>query len=89
MVLQSFSRYWLYSLFDCKTHNLFIQVFFVGENVNGMKKGKASMHKPAVLNCFEVHGSVSFNGTEEATVENVFSQVSQQTRVAVDAISFE
>lgn len=66
-----------------------MQLFFVGENVNGMKKGKASMHKPAILNCFEVHGSVAINGTAEATVDNIISQISQQSRASPSDIRFQ
>lgn len=60
----------------------FYSFAFVGENLNGMKRGKASMHKSGVLNSFECHGSVSVEGVEGATRECVLQQIAQQSRVS-------
>lgn len=37
----------------------FFHVFFVGADVSGMKKGKASMYKSAIFQLIEAHGEVS------------------------------
>mmetsp|Transcript_16604 Transcript_16604/g.27710 ORF Transcript_16604/g.27710 Transcript_16604/m.27710 type:complete len:154 (-) Transcript_16604:4465-4926(-) len=59
----------------------FYSVAFVGENLNGMKRGKASMHKSGVLNSFECHGSVSLEGIEGTSRALVLQQIAQQSRV--------
>jgi hypothetical protein len=41
-----------------------------------------------VLNCFEVHGSVSLNGMEEANMTNIANQIAQQTCTSASDISF-
>jgi hypothetical protein len=64
----------------------FFSLSFVGENVNGMKKGKASMHKSAVLNLFEVHGSITLSGQCEANPTVATQQISQQFRVSQDLV---
>jgi hypothetical protein len=64
----------------------FCSLSFVGENLNGMKKGKASMHRSAILNLFEVHGSVSISGQGEANVLSVIQQISQQFRASPDQV---
>ena len=64
----------------------FFSLSFVGENVNGMKKGKASMHKSAVLNLFEVHASIALSGHCEANPIVATQQISQQFRVSPDLV---
>lgn len=60
----------------------------MGDTVNGMKKGKASLHKAAVFNCFEVHGGISANGVEEANIETIAKQIAQLTNTSIAEISF-
>jgi hypothetical protein len=64
----------------------FCSLSFVGENLNGMKKGKASMHRSAILNLFEVHGSVSISGQGEANLTSIIQQISQQFRASPDVV---
>lgn len=71
-----------FGVFRCQIegNDKFFTFSFVGENVNGMKKGKASMHRSAVLNLFEVHGSVSINGLAEANPITFIQQIALQSR---------
>jgi hypothetical protein len=64
----------------------FFSLSFVGENVNGMKKGKASMHKSSVLNMFEVHGSITLSGQAEANPTVATQQIAQQFRLSSDLV---
>jgi hypothetical protein len=64
----------------------FFSLSFMGDNLGGMKRGKASMHKSGVLNVFECHGSVTLEGREGATLEAVRQQVAQQARAPEDSI---
>jgi len=61
----------------------FFTLYFVGGGVNGMKKGKASLHKAAVLNVFEgTHGDVTCNnGLAEATVDYFKKNILQIMRL--------
>jgi hypothetical protein len=58
----------------------FYSLSFVGDNLNGMRKGKASMHRSAILNNFETHGAIVLTGISEATLQNIVDQISQQSR---------
>lgn len=64
----------------------FFSFAFIGDNLGGMKRGKASMHKSGVLNTFECHGSVSSEGLGGATREAIVRQVAQQSRVAEEDV---
>lgn len=47
----------------------FYAFYFVGQNVGGMKKGRASMHKPTVLNKLEgCRGEMSFLSEDDMDV---------------------
>jgi hypothetical protein len=51
-------------------HVKFVSLFFVGEDVVGMRKGRASLHKNAVLQLFDgLHAEVSAASTEDFTQE--------------------
>jgi hypothetical protein len=39
----------------------FFHVYFVGQSVSAMKKGKASLSKQAIFNLVEAHGELSFS----------------------------
>lgn len=71
-----------FGVLRCKIdkNDKFFTFSFVGENVNGMKKGKASMHRSAILNLFEVHGTVSINGLAEANPTTFIQQIALQSR---------
>lgn len=55
----------------------FIHVYFVGSDVGGMKKGKASMYESGIFQALEgAHGKIQFvNGLEEISPEKVSSQI--------------
>ena len=55
----------------------FFTISIYGENVNGMKKGKASMAKSGVLNLFEIaHGEISFgDGVGEVSRDTIIQKI--------------
>lgn len=54
----------------------FYHVFFVGGNVGGMKKGKASMYKSAIFALIDAHGEISCSdGLAEFTVDSAVAAV--------------
>ena len=55
----------------------YFTIMFTGNNVGGMKKGKASLHKAGVLNFFDgSHGEITINnGTEGASRELVINEI--------------
>ena len=56
----------------------------VGENVNGMKKGKASMAKSGILNFYDAHGELtSFgDGATEVTRDALLQRIRESCRQA-------
>ena len=61
---------------DGKTR--FYHVYFVGQAVGAMKKGKASMYKSAVFSLIDAHGEVSCaNGLDEFTEDYVRVNISK------------
>lgn len=58
----------------------FFHIFFVGSEVSGMKKGKASMYKSAIFQLIDAHGEVSCaNGLAEFEVEHILAGISKLT----------
>ena len=55
-----------------------------GENVNGMKKGKASLAKSGVLNYYDTHGELTTfsNGTGEVSRESLLQRIQEASRQA-------
>ena len=53
-----------------------------GENVNGMKKGKASMAKSGVLNFYDTHGNLTIfgDGASEVTREALLQKIQESCR---------
>ena len=53
-----------------------------GENVNGMKKGKASMAKSGVLNFYDTHGDLTTfgDGASEVTKEALLQRIQESCR---------
>ena len=61
---------------------------FLGNNVAGLKRGKASLYKAGILNAFENHGEVTITGgIEDATVNNIKDQISKLARVSASDIA--
>jgi hypothetical protein len=59
----------------------FFHVYFVGANVSGMKKGKASMYESGIFQALEgAHGKLAFNGVEDFTAANAIEQIFKLTR---------
>ena len=54
----------------------------LGENVNGMKKGKASMAKSGVLNFYDAHGDLTTfgDGASEVTREALLQRIQESCR---------
>lgn len=68
----------------------FYNISYVGENVGGMKKGKASMYKSAVFSITEAHGELSSPSELAAfTEDHIFSEVSRLSGTPKTAITFE
>jgi hypothetical protein len=62
----------------------FFHVYFVGANVNGMKKGKASMYESGIFQSLEGgHGKLTFNGLEDLTIENITEAIFKLTKQRV------
>ncbi|KAJ1423740.1 hypothetical protein B484DRAFT_451761 [Ochromonadaceae sp. CCMP2298] len=56
----------------------FYHIYFVGENVGGLKKGKACLFKPAVFGLVDAHGEVScVDGKDECTEQFVRGAISK------------
>ena len=54
----------------------FYHLYFVGQNVGGMKKGKASMYKSGVLGLIDAHGEIScVSGLEDISESFVAAEV--------------
>ena len=63
----------------------FFHVFFVCVNVNGMKKGKASLFESGIFQALDgAHGKFHFNGLEEFNVENLGSQFTKLTKLPLE-----
>lgn len=60
----------------------FFHVFFVGQNVGAMKKGKASLYEAGVFQALEgAHGKLSFSGgLESCTLDAFADQLNKITR---------
>jgi hypothetical protein len=59
----------------------FFQIYYVGENVSGIKRGKASLLESGIFQgTFEgTHGKIQFNGLTEFTPENLRSKLQKLT----------
>lgn len=57
----------------------FYSLSFIGDQLGGMKRGKASMHRPGVLNTFECHGSIMLEGLGGASRGEVLRQIAEQS----------
>ena len=60
----------------------FYHVFFVGSNVGGMKRGKATLYESAVFQALEGgHGKITFSeGKESCTATAIAAQISTLSR---------
>ena len=66
----------------------YFHIFFMGSNVGGMKRGKASLHKAGILQKFEgCHGEVYFEGKENITTVKIIEQISKLINVKSTDIS--
>lgn len=62
----------------------FYHIYFVGNNVNGMKKGKASLYKSTVFGLIEAHGEISCaTGISDFTIEFVMNELAKLTKANV------
>mmetsp|Transcript_2369 Transcript_2369/g.3727 ORF Transcript_2369/g.3727 Transcript_2369/m.3727 type:complete len:152 (+) Transcript_2369:99-554(+) len=56
----------------------FYHVYFVGENVGGMKKGKASMFKPTIFGMIDAQGEITCNGgMDEYSQEFIIANIAK------------
>ena len=78
---------------NIKHHNVpcvkFMQVFFMGENVGGMKRGKHSMFRSGVFNSLEgCHGEIVLEGIESLSKDSIIHAIATTNRIDVSEISF-
>ena len=69
-----------YGVIRCTVDGMvkFYHVYFVGQNISGMKKGKASMYKSAIFSMIDAQGEISCpNGMEEYSSEFILANISQ------------
>jgi hypothetical protein len=65
----------------------FFHLYFVGENVPAMKKGKASLSKGAAFGLIDAHGELSCpGGVSACTVDFLQSEIAKLCRCSVDKI---
>ena len=56
----------------------FYHIFFMGLNVNGLKKGKSTMFKSAIFSLIDAHGEISFpGGSSEYSDECVLAGIAK------------
>ncbi|CAM9659992.1 unnamed protein product, partial [Phaeothamnion confervicola] len=59
----------------------FIRLVYVGEDVSGMKRGKAALHKNAVFNLLEgAVADIDLSGLAEVTMDTVAEKIRAATR---------
>ncbi len=59
----------------------FYHVLFVGQNLSGLKKGRASLYKSAIFQLIDAHGEiVCSTGTEDYSDAFVVSSIAKQAR---------
>ena len=65
----------------------FFHVYFVGQSVSAMKKGKASLSKQAIFNLVDAHGELSFSSGladySEDLVIQAIQRLSKSTNITV------
>jgi hypothetical protein len=65
----------------------FFHIYVVGQNVGGMKKGKASLYKPAALGLVDAHGEFSFvNGAADVTHDAILNEIAKLNKVSKEVI---
>ncbi len=65
----------------------FYQIYFVGANVSGIKRGKSSLYKNSIFNLFETHGQIQCSdGVAQTTCDDVISKIMQLTSSAASEI---
>jgi hypothetical protein len=82
-----------YGFFKCfhrETDSIkFFSLYFVGENVNGMKRGKSTLYKNGILNLMDTNGEVPFNNLSLAdyNFQYFVNEVSKMSKIPVSALS--
>lgn len=74
-----------YGVIQCTitTQVKYFHIYFIGENVGGMKKGKSSMYKSAIFGCVDAHGEISCNnGMDEFTKDFVTNEIARITKTS-------
>jgi len=72
-----------YGVLRCSVdgHVRFFHVFFVGQHLSGVKKGKASLYKSAVFALVDAQGEIACtSGTEDYSDSNIISSIARLTR---------
>lgn len=77
-----------YCIFKLKVFGIskFIHMYFIGDNVNGIKRGKGSLYKTSIFNCFEGHGEICVNGLNDLSRVFVISEISKIFKVDLENV---
>jgi hypothetical protein len=60
----------------------------MGENVNGMKKGKSSLYKTGILNLLDSNGEIPFNNLSitDFNVDYILNEVSKLSKLPRESL---
>eukprot|EP01039_Chlorochromonas_danica_P002460 gene2460-2695_t len=78
-----------YGAFRCAVQGQikFLHFYFLGENVPALKKGKASLNKPAAFSVIDAHGEIAWvSGLSSLTAGSLMEEVGKIFRCPVDQI---
>ncbi len=66
----------------------YFSLYFMGENVNGMKKGKSSLYKTGILNLLDTNGEIPFNNLSitDFNVEYILNEVSKLSKLPRESL---
>ena len=66
----------------------YFHLFFMGANVGGMKRGKASLHKSGILQKLEgCHGEIYFEGKDSITVAKITEQIAKISNINAASVT--
>lgn len=67
----------------------FMQVFYIGDNIGGMKRGKHSMFRSGVFNALEgCHGEIVLEGSAAVSQDSILKAIATSNRIDASEISF-
>jgi hypothetical protein len=67
----------------------YFSLYFIGENASGMKKGKSSLCKPAILGIMETNGEIPFNNNmtkADFNYDYIANEVAKLAKTSLDSL---